>query len=245
MSRNSLLREDETRSPIEPIISDEAQPRPLEDSSILVGPVDADERRQETRRGGEEDHATSRSKEARRDSSAVVCIRQVVEGTREDDRVERSDLEGRTREVGPEQIAAVSGSRQHFTREIDADRGRELSRGEAGADADVQDSRPADLRSNPVQPLAFVDSRVDPIVPRGDSVEEPPGLRGPLDDGHDLRTAPSHLKSRAVPAKSISRGDRWRGTHGEGGGQARGGTHSDEVLEGVFGSCAAVPSGRR
>src|SRR2546429_9851224 len=34
-----------------------------------------------------------------------------------------------------------------------------------------------------------------------------------------------------------------RGTHGEGGGQARGGTDSDEVLEGVFGSCAAVPSG--
>src|SRR5437016_5399339 len=103
--RNSPLREDETRGPIGPIVSDEAQPRPLEDSSILVGPVDADERRQETRRGGEEDHATSRSKEARRDSSAVVRIRQVVEGTREDDCIERSDLEGRTREVGPEQIA--------------------------------------------------------------------------------------------------------------------------------------------
>src|SRR5207237_9246298 len=52
--------------------------------------------------------------------------------------------------------------------------------------------------------------RVDPVVPRGDSVEEPPGLCGSLDDGHHLRTAPSHLKSRAEPAKSISRGDRWR-----------------------------------
>src|SRR5207237_2769449 len=110
--------------------------------------------------------------------------------------------------------------------------------------ADAHGPPPASRRSNAVQPPAFVAARVERVVPRGDPVEEPPGLRGPLDDGHDLRTAPSHLKSRAVPAKSISRGDRWRGTHGEGGGQARGGTGSDEVVEGVFGSCAAVPSGR-
>src|SRR5439155_20076908 len=106
-----------------------AKPSAIQDWSILIGRVDADERRQETRRGGKEDHATSWSKEARRDSSAVICIRQVVEGTREDDRIERSDLEGRTREVGPDQIAAVSGSRQHFPRELHADRGPELARG--------------------------------------------------------------------------------------------------------------------
>src|SRR5207253_1949895 len=83
------------------------------------------------------------------------------------DRVERSGFEGRTREVGPEQITAVSGSLQHFLREVDPDRGRELSRAEAGADADVQDPSPAKFRSHPVQPLPPVDPRVDPGVPRG------------------------------------------------------------------------------
>src|SRR5205814_9372196 len=95
-------------------------------------------------------------------------------------------------------------------REVDPGRGRELSRAEAGADADVQAPSPAKFRSSPVQPRPLVDRRVDPVGPRGDSVEEPPGLCGSLDDGHHLRTAPSHLKSRAEPAKSISRGDRWR-----------------------------------
>ena len=35
-----------------------------------------------------------------------------------------------------------------------------------------------------------------------------------------------------------------RGTHGEGGGQAHGRADSDEVLEGVFGSCPAIPTRR-
>src|SRR5207237_3589331 len=166
----------------------------LEDPSVLVRPVDADEGRQEGRRRGKEDRATARAKEARRDPSAGVCIRQVVEGTREEDRVERSGFEGRTREVGPEQITAVSGSLQHFLREVDPDRGRELSRAEAGADADVQDPSPATFRSNPVQPLPLVDPGVDPVVPRGASVEEPPGIRWPLVDRPEPRPAVCQLK---------------------------------------------------
>src|SRR5207253_5029197 len=160
--------------------------------------------------GGEDDHTSSGAEQISRDCGPRLRARKIVEGTREDDRVEDTGPKRRVHHVRSNQVALVSCALQHLAGQVDPDGGGEVSRREAGPHADIENSQTVDLGSYPLQPSSLVDSRVDPVVPGGDVVEEPERLRGPLHDRHGRLHGAPRFEGACESAKTISTPGRWR-----------------------------------
>jgi len=123
-------------------------------------------------------------------------VGQVVEGSREHDRVERRVAERRLHEVCPDEVTAVLRAAQHLHREVDADRVHEMSRRVTRSDPDVEDP-PVHRGPDLAEPLRLVDPRVDSVVEGCQAVEELTRAARTQEERHSPPDGPRPLQ--AVP----------------------------------------------
>src|SRR3990172_1046880 len=168
----------EDDGPALPFVPLELQACALHEDRVLPPREDPHEGREEPRRGGQDDDGPARAEEAGDGPKALRGVREIVERSREDDRVERLRTEWRPDDVRPHEGSTVPGPPEHLPGDVDPDGAFEVARRVARAHADVEDPRTADGLPHLREPLGPVQERVDPIVRGREAIEEPPRARG-------------------------------------------------------------------